>query len=124
VEFTGYISDEEELQRRYRESDVFVLPSLKEAVPWVLYEAALSGLPIVATRVGGIPSFFEHAEEGLLVSPGEPPAIASGIERIVHDDSLRSQLVKNARGMANAHVEGDPAEQRLELISGELESSQ
>jgi glycosyltransferase involved in cell wall biosynthesis len=64
--------------------DLFVLPSMREGFPTVLPEAMACGKPIVATQVGGIPEILVDEELGLLVKPGQPPALSSAI-----DDALR-----------------------------------
>ncbi|OYT49379.1 hypothetical protein B6U83_02280 [Thermoplasmatales archaeon ex4484_36] len=77
VSFLGYVPDEE-LPYIYNSADVFVLPSITgESFGIVLLEAMASGLPVVATRVGGIPEVLSG--QGVLVDP-EPESIAEGIE--------------------------------------------
>ena len=69
--------------------------SLSEGTPRVLVEARARSLPVVATNVGGIPSSVTDGEDGLLVPPRDPAAIARGISRIVGDEDLRTQLIRN-----------------------------
>lgn len=57
-------------------ADVFLLPSRKEGLPITLLEAGLTGIPVVASRVGGIPEVVRHKHSGLLVSPHNPHALA------------------------------------------------
>lgn len=67
-----------------READLFVLPSLDEGgVPLVLLEAASLHIPVVASRVGGIPELLRHEENGLLVPPSDPTALADAIVRLL-----------------------------------------
>lgn len=68
-------------------ADVLVLPSLTEGVPGVLVEAGLSGLPTVATAVGGVPSVITDGVTGVLV-PAEPDAVADGIWRAIADPAM------------------------------------
>jgi len=80
-----------------RESDVFVLPSYFEALPVALLEAMAHGVPVVATRVGGIPDVIEDGVNGLLVDPGQPEPLARAIIAVLTDDALRTRLREAAR---------------------------
>ncbi len=80
-----------------RESDVFVLPSYFEALPVALLEAMARGVPVIATRVGGIPDVIEDGVNGLLVDPGRPEPLARAIIAMLTDDALRSRLREAAR---------------------------
>jgi glycosyltransferase involved in cell wall biosynthesis len=64
-------------------ADIFVLPSLTEALPTVIAEAMAAGLPIVATTVGGIPEMVRHGEAALLVPPADPEALAAAVLRLL-----------------------------------------
>src|SRR3989338_4896747 len=61
--------------------DIFVLPSLKEGLHYVLLEAGLAGLPVIASNVGGIPEIIESGKEGLLVAPANPEELAVSIKK-------------------------------------------
>jgi glycosyltransferase involved in cell wall biosynthesis len=76
VTFLGWRNDIAELLTA---SDIVVLPSLSEAYPTVLMEAAAAGRPIVATRVGGVAEIVDHGRTGLLVAPGDAPGLADAI---------------------------------------------
>jgi glycosyltransferase involved in cell wall biosynthesis len=60
-------------------ADVLVLPSRTEGIPAVLIEAGLSGLPVVATDVGGVREVVVSGETGLLVAPGDGPALVGAL---------------------------------------------
>lgn len=63
--------------------DVFLLPSLKEGIPYAILEAGLSGLPVVASEVGGIREVLVGASDGYLVSPKNVSSIANGLDEAV-----------------------------------------
>jgi glycosyltransferase involved in cell wall biosynthesis len=76
VRFAGVRSD---VPAFLRHMDAFVLPSLTEGLPITLLEAIASDLPVVASRVGGIPEVLEHGVTGLLVSPGNVDELRDAI---------------------------------------------
>jgi len=77
--------------------DIFVLPSLNESAGLVLLEAMACGLPVVATRVGGIPEYVAEGETGLLVPPRDPQALAAAIESLIVDPARREALGRAGR---------------------------
>ncbi len=92
VRFVGFL-DEEELERLLRESHVFLHPSEGadgdvEGVPNAMLEAMASGLPVVATRHGGIPEVIEDGVNGMLVAERDDAGLARGIERLLGDAEL------------------------------------
>jgi len=80
--------------------DLFVLASRNEGMGRALVEAMASGLPVVATAVGGMPEVLEEGHAGLLVPPGDPQAIADAITRLSHDPRLAADLARRARARA------------------------
>ena len=80
---------------------VFVLPSLWEGQPLVLQEALRAGVPIVASRVGGIPDLAGDA--AVLVPPGEAAPLAAAVRSVLTDPALaarlRDQALKRAAGL-------------------------
>ncbi|MFD9124117.1 glycosyltransferase [Kitasatospora sp. NPDC059571] len=72
--------------------DVFTLSSRQEGLPVALMEAMTSGLPSVVTRVGGMPEVLDDGEQGLLVPPGAPAALAAALGRLAGDAPLRARL--------------------------------
>jgi glycosyltransferase involved in cell wall biosynthesis len=77
-------------------ADAFALASTREGLPNALLEAMAAGLPIVATRVGGVPEAIEDGLSGLLVQPGDPHAMAEAIHRLWRQPELRQQLGASA----------------------------
>jgi glycosyltransferase involved in cell wall biosynthesis len=72
------------------EADVFVMASRWEGLPLAIIEAMMSGLPVVATAVGGVPEEVVDGVTGLLVPPGEPEALARAMQRFLDDPQLRA----------------------------------
>lgn len=95
LEFKEHLSFGNELFKLYKESDIFILPSLSEGLPKTLFEAMAFGLPIVATKVGGIPGIVQNKKTALLVSPGSIQELTEAIETIIIDSELRQTLIKN-----------------------------
>jgi glycogen(starch) synthase len=70
----------------------------------VLTEAMASGLPVVASDVGGIPEVVRHDETGLLVPPGDVVALAAALDRLAGEPRLRARLATGARGRATEYA--------------------
>jgi glycosyltransferase involved in cell wall biosynthesis len=75
-------------------ADVFVLPSISEGLPVVILEALATGVPVVASRAGGIPDILTHEYNGLLVEPRDVEGLAEAIIRILSDDKLKRRLIE------------------------------
>jgi glycosyltransferase involved in cell wall biosynthesis len=89
VEFAGFQRD---LAPLYRDADVYVMSSVTEGMPLSLLEAMASGLPAVATAVGGIPEVITAGESGLLVPPRDVPALATAITALATDPAGRCRM--------------------------------
>lgn len=81
--------------------DVFVLPSVIESLPIALLEAMASGIPVVATKVGGIPEVIVNGESGLLVPAGDPQAIATAVLGILRSPDKGQKMAQAARARVN-----------------------
>jgi glycosyltransferase involved in cell wall biosynthesis len=80
-----------------RSLDLLVLPSIYEEMGSVLAEAMACGLPVVASDVGGIPDVVRDGETGILVPPGDVPALTKALDGVLRDPSLRTRLGEEAR---------------------------
>jgi glycosyltransferase involved in cell wall biosynthesis len=99
VIFAGFRDDVHAL---LQVAELFVLPTLWEALPTVLMEAMAAGLPIVASNVGGIPDMVRDGVEGVLVEKDNVPALADAIQIIMGDETLRSAMARAARARVEA----------------------
>ncbi len=98
VTFTGYQSDPRPF---YTLMHIFALNSVHEAFGIVLAEAMFARLPVVATRVGGVPYVVAEDETGFLVPPGDPAGLAEMLSRLIGDPGLRRTM--GERGHQRAH---------------------
>jgi len=113
VQFRGGVVETDAL---YRESDIFVLASDWEGTPNVILEAMASGLPVVATRVGGVPEIVRHGETGYLVDPDDESSLAEALSILIGDCQLRREMGRRAR----KYVEDNHSPQRLGRLLQEL----
>src|SRR5215212_375987 len=94
--FEGFLAHER-LPAVLAHADVLVLPSIYEELGTVLLEAMQAGLPVVASKTGGIPDVIEDGVNGLLVPPGDPGALARAIDRLLAERDLARQLSEGAK---------------------------
>jgi glycosyltransferase involved in cell wall biosynthesis len=98
-----------------REAAVFALPSHWEAMPMSVLEAMAAGLPVVATRVGGVPAAVQPGT-GLLVDPGDRDALAASLIRVLVDASLRQAMGTAARLRAEEEFSAAVVVPRIESL--------
>lgn len=91
VHFLGYLDDTPSV---YRNSDIVALASRGDAFGLVLAEAGFFGLPVVSTKVGGIPEVIADGVSGILVPPDDPDALAIALNRLAKDAGYRRMLGK------------------------------
>ncbi|MGZ4287563.1 MAG: glycosyltransferase family 4 protein [Solirubrobacteraceae bacterium] len=89
-----------ELKRHFAEADVFVLPTLADALPHVVLEAMAAGLPVIATRVAAIPEVVEHGVTGLLVAPGDVRSLTDALVRLARDPDERRRMGEHGQQVA------------------------
>jgi len=105
VFFTGHIKPGPYLWAEYEKADIFVQPSFSEGLPKVLYEAAVSGLPLITTPVGGIKGVFSHEKHAMYIVIGSSESIADAIVRLIEEPLLRRSLIANVREVALKYYE-------------------
>jgi len=107
----GLAAGTPEMTDRFRQADVFVLPSRADAVPWVVVEAMAAGLPVVATPVGAIPELIGDA--GVLVPVDDTDALADALRRLADDRGLCRRLGEHGRRRAEQHYDASVQLPRL-----------
>jgi glycosyltransferase involved in cell wall biosynthesis len=119
VEMPGWVSGVEKA-RRLRHAGVYVLPSYNEGLPMSILEAMSYGMPIVSTRVGGIPELVRHGLDGYLVEPGDVGGLASAMTEILSDPELRRRMGASARRRIETTYSRDVVLPKLEQLYAEL----
>lgn len=108
VIFLGYKS-QADVAEELAQADVFVLPSFAEGVPVVLMEAMASQVPVLTTRITGVPELVEDGVSGRLVPPGDVSAFTDALDALLLDADLRQAY--GAAGRAKVLAEYDAAQE-------------
>jgi glycosyltransferase involved in cell wall biosynthesis len=120
VTFLGRMSETDTLAE-IAKSDLLVLPSFMEGLPIVLMEAMALGVPVVASRVAGIPELVDDGISGLLFTPSRWDDLTGCIERLLSDKSLRGSTAEQGKRKVAAEFDVQKsAEKMVELFDGAL----
>jgi glycosyltransferase involved in cell wall biosynthesis len=103
-----------------RQSRLLCLPSYAEGTPNCVMEALSCGLPVVATRVGGIPDIVEHEKTGLLIAKGDAKGLASALVTLLRDPSQCARMGQAAHAFARVHLDARKTASRLVELYDEL----
>lgn len=101
VSFAGSMPPER-VRKEYNQADIFVISSISEGIPVVLMEAMSSELPVIATRITGIPELVENGVDGILVEPGNPIALAEKMVELARNPDLRTEFSSKGRDKVKA----------------------
>ena len=104
IDVLGWVG-QDEIRGDYESADIFVLPTFAEGVPVVLMEAMALEIPVVTTRVAGIPELVEDGVSGFVVPPGRVDLLAYAIRRLILDPALRREM--GCRGREKVVAEFD-----------------
>jgi glycosyltransferase involved in cell wall biosynthesis len=121
IRLLGYRSDTREL---YQAMDVFALSSFREGLPNVLLEAMALEVPVVATRVAGIPRLIRHGQNGLLVEPGDGTGLADAIATLLRNPGQRTKLGRAGRQTIEADYSFQTRMDRIRALYDRLLNEQ
>lgn len=91
---------EKQLREEFKKASMVVLPSLQENAPMVIQQAMACGIPVVASRVGGVPNLVNHGKTGLLVEAGREQELSEAIMNVLSDPCFRGRAGLEAKRMA------------------------
>jgi glycosyltransferase involved in cell wall biosynthesis len=103
--------------------DLFILPSNREGIGGILLDAMDRALPIVASRVGGLPEIVRDGENGILIEPGSPDALQAAILNFYEDPDLRRRIGASGREFSRDFTADAMAEKYLELYREAIEAA-
>ncbi|MEJ2125962.1 MAG: glycosyltransferase family 4 protein [Candidatus Bathyarchaeota archaeon] len=96
ITFTGFASDKQVIELM-TSADTLVVPSIYEPFGIVALEGMATGVPVVASRVGGLAEVIDHDKTGIFVYPRSPESLAWGIDKVLSDPDNAKMLTKNAK---------------------------
>lgn len=97
-------------------ASICALPSEREGMPWALLEAMSCGIPVVGSNISGIKDVVTHGQNGILVSPRDPEALADAILTLLGDRNLRRTIGQNARELMIRKYSWDVITPRIEKV--------
>jgi glycosyltransferase involved in cell wall biosynthesis len=115
VFLAGWVEGEQK-RRLLESSDLYVLPSRNENLPMSVIEAMSYGVPVISTRVGGIPELVRDGVEGVLVDAGDREALTAALVRLGSDAALRARMGVNARQRVKSHYSAEVVLPRLYAV--------
>jgi glycosyltransferase involved in cell wall biosynthesis len=118
VTFTGFVDNVGDYLASF---DVFVLPSNREGIGSILFDAMDRALPVVASRVGGVPDIVHDGENGILIEAGRTDQLRDGILALRNDPARRRVLGENGRELAKEYTASAMARKYLKIYAAALE---
>jgi glycosyltransferase involved in cell wall biosynthesis len=117
VKFKGFVED---VKSYLLDMDIFVLPSLEEALGLAIIEAMAMSLPVVASKIGGIPEVVEDGTTGLLVDPGNPEELSCAMRYLLSNPELLRAMGENGRKRSEQCFNNDILISKYEQVYREL----
>jgi glycosyltransferase involved in cell wall biosynthesis len=121
VLFTGFYQD---LRKVLNVIDLFVVPSLSEALPLSLLEAMAARKPVISTNVGGIPEVVKTGETGIVVNSGAADELAQALITLLENKDKARELAKNGQELIREQFSTQAVTKKLEAIYRELKNNQ
>jgi glycosyltransferase involved in cell wall biosynthesis len=121
IDWVGFSND---IQGELCKIDIFVLPSLYgEGLPMVILEAMANGVPIIGTKVEGVPEAIPSEDYGILVEPGDAESLAKAVKRLIKENGLWEQLRNKAYHHQKQSLSDDVMAEKLATIYKEIVSA-
>ena len=105
-----------DMKNVYENVDFLVIPSLTEGIPYVLLEAMIHRVPVLATNVGGIPGLIRHGVTGYLVPPGDSESLEKGMGDLLKNPEKSRQLSENGYHLVTEKYSAKEMARRMENI--------
>jgi glycosyltransferase involved in cell wall biosynthesis len=115
VSFLGAVG-QDGIRELYADADIFCLPSFAEGIPVVVMEAMAMGLPVVTTRIMGIPELVDDGTDGLLVPPGRVDPLVEALERLLRSPEERREMGRAARQKVRRDYDVAQSAQRMRAV--------
>jgi len=103
IDFLGYVNLKNSLNKIYKNSDLFILPSHSEGFPRCIWEAAANSTPMLLSNVGGIPYLLKNNYHALLVEPHSPENIAKKIIYFLKNKEVKLKITKNMHDLLDIY---------------------
>ncbi len=112
----GLDANSSDLANAYHSADVFVLPSIHEPFGIVILEAWAAGLPVIASRVGGIPSFVAHQSDGILFDSNKAVSLVSAVKNVLDNPATTKEMAIRGSKKAVTEYSWDVITRKLVII--------
>jgi glycosyltransferase involved in cell wall biosynthesis len=114
--------DQADIIKWYQKASLFVLPSFGEGFPVTTLEALSCETPVIATPVGGIPEIVKNYENGILIPPNDPAALARAIQYLLENKKIRTKFGREGRKRIIKHYSLEASVKKLCWIYEQLNS--
>lgn len=103
-----------------QEVDIYLLPSNSEGFPRTVHEAFSQSLPVVVTRVGGVPNILVDKEHAMLIPPGDVDATAEALRVVIKDNELRARIMRNGHDFSYQFFKDKPFQQVYDAFAAQV----